>query len=591
MAEIKRLFDYPYFQLEHSPLPDAFAGKEDGVWKKYSTRDIIDIGNSLSRGLLALGVEPGDKIALISNNRPEWNIVDFGVLQIGAVDVPIYPTISSSEYEFIFNNAEIKYCFVSDREIHEKVKVIASNVPSLRGVYSFDEIKEVNNWSEVLNLGGAEYQEKVEQLKKEVKSEDLATLIYTSGTTGLPKGVMLPHKNLVSNVEGSEPRLPDLKDGKALSFLPLCHVYERMLTYLYIKAGLSVYYAESIESIGENLKELNPEAFSTVPRLLEKIYDKIVNKGSELTGVKKALFFWALDIGKKYKPYGENGAWYQFKLDIANKLVFSKWREALGGNIRAVVCGSASLQPRLARIFNAAQIPIMEGYGLTETSPVISVNEMAHFGFRVGTVGKPLDNVTVKIAEDGEILCKGPNVMKGYYKNPEKTREILTEDGWFHTGDIGEIDSEGFLKITDRKKEMFKTSGGKYVAPQVMENKFKESLFIEQIMVIGENRKHPAALIIPSFEYVLEYYKHKNFTYPGDDEVLKDEKLIDKIQREVEHYNEGFGKWEQIKKYELIKGPFTIHGGELTPTLKLKRKAILAKYKPAVDSIYGTPTI
>lgn len=586
MAEPKKLFDFIYYQLENNPLPDSLAAKEDGQWKKYSTRDFIDIANSLSRGFLALGVKPGDKIAIVSNNRPEWNIVDIAVLMIGAVSVPIYPTITSAEYEFIFNNAEVKLCFVSDKEILAKVSAISDKVESLEGIYTFDEISDARHYSEVMNQGLPDYQEKVEELKRAVKASDLATLIYTSGTTGLPKGVMLTHDNLVSNVNASESRLPLHNGSKALSFLPLCHVYERMLTYLYMKIGISIYYAESIDSIGENLKEIKPEAFSTVPRLLEKVYDKIVNKGAELTGIKKGLFFWALNLGQKFEPYGENGWWYEFKLKIANKIIFSKWREALGGNIVVIASGSAALQPRLTRVFNAAQIPVMEGYGLTETSPVISVQVEAGKGFRVGSVGRPLDNLEVKIAEDGEILCKGPNVMIGYYKNPEKTREVLTEDGWFHTGDIGEIDADGFLKITDRKKEMFKTSGGKYVAPQVMENRFKESMFIEQIMVIGENRKHPAALIVPSFDFIKEYYHHKHYDYPGNVEVMSDEKLIKKLDREVDRYNQDFGKWAQVKKYELIQVPFSIEGGELTPTLKLKRKAILKKFEQQVDAIY-----
>jgi long-chain acyl-CoA synthetase len=420
-----------------------------------------------------------------------------------------------------------------------------------------------------------------------VKGSDLATLIYTSGTTGVPKGVMLSHNNLVSNVLGSQPRLPLEPKGKALSFLPLCHVYERILSYLYVYVGASIYYAESIETISDNLKEVKPDAFSAVPRLLEKIYDKIVMKGAELTGIKKGLFFWALDLAKKYEPYQANGAFYEFKLKIANKLIFSKWREALGGNVKVVASGSAALQPRLARIFSAAGIPIMEGYGLTETSPVISVNMMADRHFKIGTVGKPIDKVQVRIAEDGEVLCKGPNVMMGYYKNEEKTKEVLTEDGWFHTGDIGEIDAEGFLKITDRKKEIFKTSGGKYVAPQVMENTFKASMFIEQIMVIGENRKHPAALIVPSFDHIKDYYGHKHVSYPGPEKVITDPLFVKKIEKVINHYNEGFGKWEQIKKWEFLMEPFSIQGGELTPTLKLKRKAILSKYEGLVNKIYS----
>lgn len=587
MEKITRLFDFIQYQKDNYPLDDALAGKENGEWIKYSTDDYLNLGNKLSRALLELGVQPGDRIGLVSNNRPEWNIVDLAVLQIGAVNVPIYPTISSSEYEFIFNNAEIKFVFVSDKEIYKKVNAIFDNVASLQEIFSFDSIDGVRKWTDILDIATIDYQEKVEQLKSQVKGSDLATLIYTSGTTGVPKGVMLSHNNLVSNVLGSQPRLPLVASEKALSFLPLCHVYERILSYLYVYVGVSIYYAESIDTISDNLKEIKPDGFSAVPRLLEKIYDKIVMKGAELSGIKKALFFWALEIAKVWEPYQANGAWYEFKLKIANKLIFSKWREALGGNVKVVASGSAALQPRLARIFNAAGVPIMEGYGLTETSPVITVNMMADRHFKIGTVGKPLDKVQVKIAEDGEVLCKGPNVMMGYYKNEEKTKEVLSDDGWFHTGDIGEIDSEGFLKITDRKKEIFKTSGGKYVAPQVMENTFKASMFIEQIMVIGENRKHPAALIVPSFDHIKDYFHHKHIDYPGDEKVLNHKVFVKKINKVIEHYNEGFGKWEQIKKWEFLTEPFSIDGGELTPTLKLKRKAILSKYEDLVNKIYA----
>lgn len=587
MTELRRLFDFIYFQLENSPLSDALAYKVDGQWKTFSTQEFIDQGHDLAMGLMAHGIQPGDKIAIVSNNRPEWNIVDLAVSLIGAVTVPIYPTISSAEYAYIFENAEVKICFLSDQEILSKVQAIESEVASLKKVYIFDQTEGSEHWSKALEGGTKEDREKLESYKSAIHPDDLATLIYTSGTTGLPKGVMLTHTNIVSNVLASEPRLPIQKNARALSFLPLCHVYERMLTYLYMKAGISIYYAESIESISENLKELQPQAFSTVPRLLEKVYDKIVNKGAELKGVKKALFFWALSLGQKYEPYGANGWWYEFQLKWANKIIFSKWREALGGNIQTIVSGSAALQPRLTRVFNAAQIEVMEGYGLTETSPVISVQQMAGKKFKVGSVGKPLDNLEVRIAEDGEILCKGPNVMIGYYKNPEKTKEVLTDDGWFHTGDIGKIDDEGFLIITDRKKEMFKTSGGKYVAPQVMENRFKESMFIEQIMVIGENRKHPAALIVPGYDFIKEYYHHKEYDYPGDAEVLKDEKLLKKMQREIDRYNHDFGKWAQIKKYAFVPAPFSIEGGELTPTLKLKRKAILEKFQAQIESIYA----
>jgi long-chain acyl-CoA synthetase len=423
----------------------------------------------------------------------------------------------------------------------------------------------------------------------EIKPEDLATIIYTSGTTGVPKGVMLSHRNIASNAINCVERLPVDASAKSLSFLPVCHVYERMLIYLYMLTGVSIYFAESMETIGDNLREVKPEVFTAVPRLLEKVYDKIVAKGAELTGIKKALFFWALGLGEIYKPYGENGAWYEFKLSIARKLIFSKWQAALGGNVKAVASGSAALQPRLARVFNAAGVPVMEGYGLTETSPVISVNCMENGGFRIGTIGKPIREAEVKIAEDGEILTKGPNLMIGYYKDPERTTEVIDDSGWFHTGDIGEIDPDGFLKITDRKKEIFKTSGGKYVAPQPMENKFKESKFIEQIMVIGEGKKHPAALIVPAFDFIKDWAARKGYAYTDALSAAADPKVIARIQQEVDELNKGYGKWEQIKKFELLSQPFAIDTGELTPTLKLKRKIILEKYNHLVEKIYAEP--
>ena len=487
MTEIKRLFDFPYYQLEAYPLDNALVTKQKGEWKATSTQEYIDKANAISRGLLRLGVKPNDKVAIISmTNRTEWNICDIGILQIGAQDVPIYPTISEEDYEYVLNHSESVYCFVSCTEVHDKIAKIKGNVPSLKGIYSFDELENCANWNEVLALGNDDSnQAEVEALKDSVKEDDLATLIYTSGTTGRPKGVMLTHKNIASNAINSSKRLPiDFGISKALSFLPVCHIYERMLLYMYQYGGVSIYFAESLETISDNLKEIHPEVMTAVPRLLEKVYDKIYAKGADLTGIKKKLFFWAIELGLKYEPYGKNGWWYETKLKIARKLIFSKWQEALGGNLKAIASGSAALQPRLARVFNAANCPVFEGYGLTETSPVVSVNDMRDGGLRIGTVGKAIADTEIKIAEDGEILIKGPQVMIGYYKDPEKTAEVL-KDGYFHTGDIGEIDSDGFLKITDRKKAMFKTSGGKYVAPQLIENAMKQSRFIEQILVVG----------------------------------------------------------------------------------------------------------
>ncbi|WP_418637527.1 AMP-dependent synthetase/ligase [Winogradskyella sp.] len=590
MTDPKRLFDFPYYQLEKYPQEKALVTKYNGKWVATSTQEYLDKANAISRALIQMGIKPNDKVALISTtNRTEWNICDIGIMQTGAQDVPIYPTISQEEYEYVLNHSESIYCFVSDKEVYDKVMAIKANVPSLKEVFTFDKIEGAKNWSEVLEKGKDESnKDEVEKRKEAIHEDDVATLIYTSGTTGKPKGVMLSHKNIATNAKFSAERLPiELGKSSALSFLPVCHVYERMLHYMYQYCGVELHFAESLETISDNLKEVKPEVMTAVPRLLEKVYDKIYAKGTELTGIKKKLFFWAVDLGLKYEPYNENGWWYESQLKLANKLIFSKWREALGGNLKAIASGSAPLQPRLARVFNAAQIPVMEGYGLTETSPVVSVNDMRNHGFKIGTVGKPLRETEVKIAEDGEILVKGPQVMIGYYKNQEQTDEVI-KDGYFHTGDIGEIDSEGFLKITDRKKEMFKTSGGKYVAPQVIENVMKQSRFIEQIMVIGEGEKMPAALIQPDYEFIKEWGALKNHNLPSDPkELINNKEVIARIQEEVDHYNEKFGHWEKVKKFELTPDVWSIEGGQLTPTMKMKRKVIKEQYKDLYNRIYG----
>ncbi|BFM41581.1 AMP-dependent synthetase/ligase [Flavobacterium sp. CFS9] len=590
MVSITRLFDFPYYQQETYNLQVALATKKNGVWEKTSSQEYIAKANAISRALLRMGVQKEDKIALItSNNRTEWNIMDIGILQTGAQNVPIYPTIAEEDYEYILNHSGSIFCFVSDTEVLDKVNAIKANVPTLKEVYSFNEIEGCKHWSELLTLGEDDSnQSEVEARKDSIKPEDLATIIYTSGTTGRPKGVMLSHHNIVSNVLDSAPRIPfDPGKSSALSFLPICHIFERMILYIYQYYGISVYFGESIDKISDNLKEVRPNVITAVPRLLEKVYDKIYAKGAELTGIKKKLFFWAIDLGLRYQPYGANGAWYEFQLKIARKLIFSKWKEGLGGNLDLMVSGSAALQPRLARVFAAAEIPVMEGYGLSETSPVIAVNDQRNRGFKIGTVGKPIRNVEVKIAEDGEILCKGPNIMMGYYKDPEKTAEAL-QDGYFHTGDIGEIDSEGFLKITDRKKEMFKTSGGKYIAPQLIENAMKQSRFIEQIMVIGEGEKMPAAFIQPNFEFVKEWAKiHKITLGNSEKDISTNAQVIKRIDEEVETINEKFGHWEKIKRFELTPDVWSIDGGQLTPTLKLKRKIIKEIYKDLYAKIYG----
>lgn len=588
MQNITRLFDFAYFQLENYNLEKALITKYKGEWVATSSQEFIDKANAVSRALLRMGVKPDDKIAVISmTNRTEWNIMDIGVLQTGAQNVPIYPTISEEDYAYILNHSESKYVFVSCEEVLEKVKAIQDQVPSLVDVYSFDELPDCKNWRELLTLGADESnQPEVEARKDAVKPEDLATLIYTSGTTGKPKGVMLSHWNIVSNTLASKSRVPFEQGASALSFLPICHIFERIILYLYIYCGITVYFAEGLDKIGDNLKEVKPNVMTVVPRLLEKVYDKIIAKGAELTGIKKSLFFWAVELGLKYEPYQANGWWYEKKLGLARKLIFSKWKESLGGNLETMVSGSAALQPRLARVFGAAGMPVMEGYGLTETSPVISVTDQRNAGWKIGSVGRIIDGVEVKIADDGEILCKGPNVMMGYYKDPEKTAEVI-KDGYFHTGDIGEIDAEGFLRITDRKKEMFKTSGGKYVAPQLLENRFKQSRFIEQIMVVGEGEKMPAALIQPNYEFLYEWANRQNITLGENSDIVLNKRVLDRFQKEVDEANESFAKWEKVKQFRLTPDAWTVDDGHLTPTMKLRRKIIKEKYLHLYNDIYG----
>ncbi|WP_448520020.1 AMP-dependent synthetase/ligase [Rhodoflexus sp.] len=584
--ELKRAFDFLYYQQKNYPKADALAGKENGQWIKYSTQDVIDIANRISIGLLKLGIKKGDRVAIISPNRPEWNLTDFGIQQIGAISVPMYPTITVDDYRYIFNDADVKVVFVSDRSLYEKVKKATEGL-DIYAIYTFDKLPDLAHWTELEAMGKNEDVSQLDSHKAAVKETDLLTLIYTSGTTGRPKGVMLTHKNVVSNTLAVNKTFTHVPNGasKALSFLPLCHIYERTGSYVYVYKGTSIYYAESMETIAANLQEVKPDTFNTVPRLLEKVYDKIVSKGLELTGAKRKLFFWALELGLKYDPAKDMGFSYNMQLSIARKLIFSKWQAALGGNIKSIQSGAAALQPRLARVFWAAGIPVCEGYGLTETSPVISSTPAIASEVRIGCVGKVLEGVQVKIAEDGEILCKGDNVMLGYYKQPEMTAEVL-KDGWFHTGDVGEIVEGKYLKITDRKKEMFKTSGGKYIAPQVMENKFKESLLIEQIIVVGEGRNFPSALIVPSFENLRNWCQAMEITYTSDADIVKHPRVIAKFEEEIETYNANFGQWEKVKKFRLLPKPWGIDSGELTPTLKLKRKVIHQKYADYIEGMY-----
>jgi len=583
MKEIKRIFDVPKYQMDNFPQKISIAGKENGKWVTYSTEEYIKKANLFSHGLLKLGIKANEKVAIVSNNRPEWNIVDIGTLQTGAIDVPVYPTISEADYKFIFNDAEIKYCFVSNEDLYTKVSNIKAEVNSLVEIFTFDKVKGAKHWTEVLELGKDGNDADVENIKKEIKDTDLATLIYTSGTTGLPKGVMLSHKNLIENAKGSRPRLPVDASCQGLSFLPLCHVYERMIIYLYQISGVSLYYAESIETIKVDIADVRPHVFTAVPRLLEKVYDGIINGGTEAGGLKAKIFNWAIGLTETY----EVGKHPSLQRKIADKLVYSKVRAKLGGNIQAIASGGAALQPRLARFYNAIGIPVFEGYGLTETSPVISVNA-AKEGIRFGTVGTVLDNVEVMIAKDGEILTKGPCLMMGYYKREDLTKEVIDADGWFHTGDIGELSADGFLKITDRKKEIFKTSGGKYIAPQPMENKIKESPFVEQIIVIGESQKHSAGLIVPSFDYVKKWAAENNVSIGSTNkEIASSKEVKEAIEKEVIKYSAEFGSFERIKKFELLDAEWTVETNELTPTLKLKRKIILANNEALINSIYA----
>jgi long-chain acyl-CoA synthetase len=585
--EVTRLFDLlPFYKKSFKAKDDVLAGKDSGKWVKYSIDQYIETAANISYGLLQLGVSPGDKIATISNNRPEWNFVDMGILQIGAVHVPIYPTISESDYKYILAHSEVKFVFISGKEIMRKIEHILPGITTIQEIFTFKPIDKVRLLDELIELGRSNPQpEKVEALKAGTSPNDLATLIYTSGTTGFPKGVMLSHKNLLSNVMGVKHIFPVDENCKGISYLPLCHVYERMDIYVYHYLGLSIYYAENMGTIADNIREIQPQIFTTVPRLLEKVYDKIISKGSQLKGFKKGVFFWAVSLANRYELEGK-GWLYHAQLRLADKLVFAKWREALGGKVRVIVSGGAALQPRLARIFTAAGIPVLEGYGLTETSPVIAVNTLEKRGRMFGTVGKPLSNVEVKIADDGEILTRGSNIMMGYFKEPGMTSQAVESDGWFHTGDVGKLEPEGHLRITGRKKEIFKTSLGKYISPQLLENKFKESHFIEDIIILGENQKYAAALVVPDFIFLRAWCEHKGHEYSSDKEMIRNPIINKRFRKEIDHFNKFFGSTEQIQSFELIDHQWSLETGELTANLKLKRSYILDKYREEVERLF-----
>lgn len=583
MKDYTRLFEIIQFQEEKTPVQDCLNYKYDGKWKHYSTQEVNSLINEASKSFIKSGINKGDKVAIISSNRPEWNFIDNGMLQVGAINVPVYPTISEKDYLFIFNDAEIKMAFVEDQALFEKIKAIKADVPSLDKIYSFEDLKECANWKNFLEIGADVTMDEVKKRADDVKAEELATIIYTSGTTGLPKGVMLSHDNIVSNIKAVRMMLPVANGQKALSFLPLCHIFERTVTYSYFAKGVSIYYAESLETIGDDLKDIKPHFFSTVPRLLEKVYDKIISKGMELTGLKRKLFFWAHDdVAMNYHENYTKG----LKWKLADKLIFSKWREALGGNVIGVVTGAAALQPKLARVFSCAGVEIREGYGQTETSPVITVNRFEKGGYKFGTAGPVIPGVEIKFGDRNEILCKGPNVMMGYYKRPDITAETIDAEGWLHTGDVGELVDGKHLKITDRIKSLFKTSGGKYVAPAVVEEKMKECRFIEQIMVIGENQKFVGALIVPSFDFLNEWAEENNVKHSTKEELVKAPEVLSLLQKEIDILNQEFGKVEQIKKFELLSDEWTIESGEMTPTMKVKRKIIKEKYKNLINDIY-----
>jgi len=584
-TRIFELFDY---QLQNFPKQDSICGKVNGTWRKYSSAEIATLADQFSLGLLEIGIQKGDRVGIISENRPEWNIADLGMLQIGVVNVPVYTTLSESETAFIFNDCRINLVLVSDAGMLARIRAVQKDIPTLREVYSFAELPGIKNWSEILHAGkNSGRKAERDSIRQSILPDDLATLIYTSGTTGNPKGVMLSHRNITSNVVDCGALAPATPEHRALSFLPLCHTYERLLTYWYMYKGASIYYAESMDKIVDNIREIRPQFFSTVPRLLEKVYERIMEKGKEQKGIKRVLFYWSVNLGLRYELNNANGMWYALQLKVARALVFSKWREALGGQVIAIISGGAALQPRLARVFHAAGIIVLEGYGLTETSPVVAVNNFEPNSIRFGTVGPVIPNVSVKIAEDGEVLCKGPNIMLGYYNRPDLTAQVIDEAGWFHTGDIGMFEDNRFLKITDRKKEIFKTSGGKYIAPQVIENKFKESPFIEQLMVIGENQKFPAALIVPSFSHLRSWCQIKQIPFHTPQEVIGNPEVMARISEEVDAYNKSLSQYEQIKKFQLLPKEWTTDSGDLTPTLKLKRKIIAERNKALIEKIYS----
>jgi long-chain acyl-CoA synthetase len=586
MNDFTRIFDLPYYQQARYPKADCLNEKVNGQWKSYSTQVVIDYTKRVSLALLASGIKKGDVVSIVGNNRPQWNFTDYGIMQIGGITVPIYPTISDDDYVYIMNNAETKILFVSSQELYDRIRLLRERIPSLREIITYDVVPGAVHFDEFLQRGEGGDLHLFTAAADAVNEKDIACMIYTSGTTGFPKGVMLTHYNICMNMKGVSHVLPINETHCALSFLPLNHVFEKMVTYCYMMLGVSIYYAESMETIGENLREVKPNFFTCVPRLLEKVYERIITKGLELKGAKRALFFWAVGLGEKWENGKDMGAWYRLQLKLARKLIFSKWLQALGGNVFAICSGSAPLNAKIGRVFTASGIVIMEGYGLTETSPVVTVNRYDTQLNILGTVGQVIPGVEVKLAEDGEILTRGPNIMAGYYKLPEETAKVIDRDGWFATGDVGEWVRGDFLRITDRKKELLKTSGGKYVAPQPIENRFKESPFIEQMMVLGDGKKFISALIVPSFPNLKSWCEQNGVVLADNNNAVRNPKIVEMIQQVVDAKNEGLGHTDQIKRFRLIPEEWTVHGGQLTPTLKLKRKVIVERYKNLIEEMY-----
>ena len=592
--EVTRTFDILDRYLKEFPRKDALGGKDSNDWYVYSTAEYVEKSHQFAMGLMALGLKKGDKIATVTTNRPEWNFADMGLAMTGMVHVPIYPTIGEEEYSYILEHAEIKLLLVGDKKLYEKLSPIAARLPEIKYIYSFDEIDGVRSYEEIIELGKINQEKlsnELEELKASIDPDDLATIIYTSGTTGVPKGVMLTHTNLVSNFVTHSYMHSLGTEHRVISFLPLCHVYERSVNYHFQYKGMGIYYVGNLGQIVSAIKEIKPHMFNSVPRLLERVYDGFVSKGKELKGIKKMIYFWALSLTRHFEYNKKYNLFLKIRIKIADKLIYSKWREALGGNIVYIVSGGAALQPRIARVLGMAGMLNLEGYGLTETSPVIAVNNPANKLMKIGTVGAVLDNVQVKFAEDGEILCKGPSVMKGYYKEPDLTAEVIDEEGWFHTGDIGILEDGQFLKITDRKKEMFKLSGGKYIAPQMIENKLKASFFIEQIMVIGAGEKFASALISPNFSYLHDWCSERKVHFQNNEELIQKTEVLAQFQREVVAINKTLGEHEEIKRFRLVADEWTPQSGELSPTLKLKRNYVAAKYKSIIDEIYSVSKV